>query len=133
MDDMKIKVYLEEANVNKDFFTSCKENKLKCPFCQQELRNCCAGVIYTCSKPDSCPHVQCYGSKELWQALIDTKKKLNRYENALTFISNIKGAGLSYSEMCIDMREVAKKALNSEHTMVLLGRYADEYLLLDLE
>ena len=51
-------------------------NKLKCPFCQQELRNCCAGVIYTCSKPDSCPHEQCYGSKEIWNALIQAKQDL---------------------------------------------------------
>jgi hypothetical protein len=52
-------------------------NDMKCPFCQQELRNCCAGVIYTCSKPDSCPHEQCYGSKELWQGLIHTRKALD--------------------------------------------------------
>lgn len=52
-------------------------SELKCPFCQQELRNCCAGVIYTCSKPDSCPHEQCYGSKELWQELIRTRKALD--------------------------------------------------------
>ena len=50
---------------------------MKCPFCQRELRNCCAGVIYTCSKPDSCPHKQCYGSKELWKELIRTRKALN--------------------------------------------------------
>ena len=53
---------------------------MKCPFCQQELRNCCAGVIYTCSKPDSCPHEQCYGSKELWQALIQAKQDLEQSE-----------------------------------------------------
>ena len=59
---------------------------MKCPFCQQELRNCCAGVIYTCSKPDSCPHEQCYGSKELWQELIRTRKALeNAREAVLAF------------------------------------------------
>ena len=57
--------------------------KLKYPFCQQELRNCCAGVIYTCSKPDSCPHEQCYGSKELWQALIQAKQDLEIATKAL--------------------------------------------------
>ena len=58
-------------------------SKLKCPFCQQELRNCCAGDIYTCSKPDSCPHEQCYGSKELWQALIQAKQDLEIAVGAL--------------------------------------------------
>ena len=52
-------------------------DSMKCPFCGQELRNCCAGVIYTCSKPDSCPHEQCYGSKEFWQELIRTRKALD--------------------------------------------------------
>lgn len=49
---------------------------MKCPFCQQELQNLCAGV-YTCSKPDSCPHEQCYGSKGLWQELIRTRRALD--------------------------------------------------------
>ena len=61
---------------------------MKCPFCQQELRNCCAGVIYTCSKPDSCPHEQCYGSKELWQELIRTRKALNVAVDALKEIND---------------------------------------------
>ena len=60
--------------------------ELKCPFCQQELRNCCAGVIYTCSKPDSCPHKQCYGSKELWQELIRTRKALEMTDTDLAII-----------------------------------------------
>ena len=82
-------------------------SKLKCPFCQQELRNCCAGVIYTCSKPDSCPHEQCYGSKELWQALIQAKQDLEIATNALREICN------DYQE---DSSERAEKALTQiEH------------------
>lgn len=61
-------------------------SNIKCPFCQQELRNCCAGVIYTCSNPDSCPHEQCYGSKELWQELIRTRKAL---EKAIWWLNEI--------------------------------------------
>ena len=79
-------------------------SKLKCPFCQQELRNCCAGVIYTCSKPDSCPHEQCYGSKELWQALIQAKQDLEIATNALLEICN------AYQE---DSTERAEKALET--------------------
>ena len=37
MTDMEMKVFLEEANVKKDFIPRCKENNLKCPFCQWEL------------------------------------------------------------------------------------------------
>ena len=82
-------------------------SKLKCPFCQQELRNCCAGVIYTCSKPDSCPHEQCYGSKELWQALIQAKQDLEIATSALYEICN------DYQE---DSSERAEKALEQiEH------------------
>lgn len=58
---------------------------MKCPFCQQELQNLCAGV-YTCSKPDSCPHEQCYGSKGLWQELIRTRKALDVAKEALNDI-----------------------------------------------
>lgn len=64
-------------------------SELKCPFCQQELRNCCAGVIYTCSKPDSCPHEQCYGSKELWQELIRTRKVLDKSMKHITGLNNM--------------------------------------------
>ena len=79
-------------------------DKLKCPFCGQELRNCCAGVIYTCSKPDSCPHEQCYGSKEFWQELIRTRKALKiavdalkEYEDADSYDCNGDWCGCEYS------------------------------------
>ena len=74
MNDMKIKVILEEANVNKDFFTSNrKENNLKCPFCQQELQE---DVGY--DGDYSCPNCKepYFGSPELWQELIRTRKAL---------------------------------------------------------
>ena len=50
--------------------------ELKCPFCQQELR--CDNTwneVYMCRNP-KCKHLLGYGTKELWQALIDTKNHL---------------------------------------------------------
>lgn len=66
-------------NVKKDFF-DCKENNLKCPFCQQELKELYVNgnsVGFRC-KNKNCPetNIMC-GTKMLWQALIDTKKKLD--------------------------------------------------------
>ena len=52
-------------------------DKLLCPFCQQELEKDYDWVY-------GCPNRKCkafgyfFGAKELWQALIDTKKKLDR-------------------------------------------------------
>lgn len=82
MSDMEIKVILEEANVNKDFFTSNhKENNLKCPFCQQELvipkeeiRNgiqCCV-----CRNP-KCEFDGWHFPVKLVQKLITTRKALD--------------------------------------------------------
>lgn len=53
MSDMEIKVCLEEANVNKDFFTpNCKENNHKCPVCQNNLHKINI-VVSTCTN-DKC-------------------------------------------------------------------------------
>ena len=61
---------------------------MKCPFCQQEL------VIDPCGEM-GCLNEKCkesmflIGTKELWQALIDTKKKLDVAVDALNIISQI--------------------------------------------
>ena len=58
-------------------------NKLICPFCQQELR--CDNTwneVYMCRNP-KCKHLLGYGTKELWQALIDTKNKLDMTADVL--------------------------------------------------
>lgn len=80
MSDMEIKVILEEANVNKDFFTSNrKENNLKCPFCQQELEEDYLDVQLFGCENQNCKHWinnDIIGTKELWQELIRTRKAL---------------------------------------------------------
>lgn len=83
MSDMKIKVILEEANVNKDFFTSNrKENKLKCPFCQQELDylelDYLGEDIYNCRK-----HNYLFGNEKLWQELIKVMEE-KQHKNTAT-------------------------------------------------
>ena len=56
--------------------------ELKCPFCQQELKYDSWNEVYVCRNPN-CKHLLGFGTKELWQALIDTKKKLDMCEGAL--------------------------------------------------
>ena len=51
-------------------------SELKCPFCGQELDTSNPQCVQC--KNDYChPSFLKYGSKELWQALIDTKKELD--------------------------------------------------------
>lgn len=49
--------------------------ELKCPFCGEEL-DISNPQCVEC-KNDYCYPTSAYGSKDLWQALIDTKKKLD--------------------------------------------------------
>lgn len=81
--DMEIKVILEEANVNKDFFTSNrKENNLKCPFCQQELKDQWVGQ-YVAHEYFDCPKCKMNGNPKLWQELIRTRKALEIAKDTL--------------------------------------------------
>ena len=47
-------------------------NKLICPFCQQELER-----VYIIPEALVCMNCHRLATKELWQALIDIKKKLD--------------------------------------------------------
>ena len=102
MSDMGIKVILEEANVNKDFFTSNrKENNLKCPFCQQEIK--IAGehtTIMSCFNGD-CKGSGLYGEKAFWQELIRTRKALG-----------IAVGALKRTDWCAQDYAIAQEALN---------------------
>lgn len=61
-------------------------SKLKCPFCQQELRQDYTGVMYCCNE-DCEQSADWYGSQILWQALIQAKQDL---ENAKADIEDYK-------------------------------------------
>ena len=56
--------------------------KLKCPFCQQELQDSTLWECYACRNPN-CKHLLGYGTKELWQALDRTKKQLEMAINVI--------------------------------------------------
>ncbi len=56
--------------------------EIKCPFCQQELKQDYTGVMYCCNK-DCKKSADWFGSFVLWKKLIDTKKKLDICEGAL--------------------------------------------------
>ena len=61
-------------------------DKLLCPFCKQELR--CDNTwneVYMCRNPN-CNHLLGYGTKDLWRALIDTKKKLDMANAEMDYI-----------------------------------------------
>lgn len=55
--------------------------------------------------------------------LIACENKLKRYSAALELIKNLSGAGMSYQDMVIEMREIAKWALDPNHKPLLIGRY----------
>lgn len=50
--------------------------ELVCPFCQQELKYDAWNEVYMCRNPN-CKHLLGFGTKELWQELIRTRKALD--------------------------------------------------------
>lgn len=63
-------------------------DKLKCPFCNAELENACAQVIYFCANDECNRAKDWYASKQVWQALIDGKKAQDALEHAKEFIGH---------------------------------------------
>lgn len=79
--------------------------KLRCCFCQQELKYDAWNEVYMCRNPN-CKHLLGFGTKELWQELIRTRKAL---EIAVDALKNI---GASYPRITdIAMQDKANKAL----------------------
>lgn len=61
-------------------------SKLKCPFCQQELREIYfngVGVGYICPNPRCKKAEKLKGNAEFWQALIQSQKNLETAKQAL--------------------------------------------------
>ena len=72
-------------------------SELKCPFCQQELREIyCYGVVmgYLCPNPDCKKAEKLKGNAEFWQKLIRTRKALDVAVDALK-------SAHDYYEYCI--------------------------------
>ena len=59
---------------------------MKCPFCQQELKYDSWNEVYMCRNPN-CKHLLGFGTKELWQELIRTRRALNVAVDALKKLS----------------------------------------------
>lgn len=98
-------------------------NKLKCPFCGVELGkvpNC----LMFCCRNKACRFSRECMEIQVWQALIDGKKA----QDALLFISNIRGAGMSYQEMFLDAQAIAKYVSGRTASLVLVGRYTQDEL-----
>lgn len=75
---------------------------MKCPFCQQELKYDSWNEVYMCRNPN-CKHLLGFGTKELWQELIRTRKALDAAINAM------KSAGTHNSINCIARGEDPSK------------------------
>ena len=83
-----------------------------------------------------------FGDNKLFKELIRTRKALEiavdaqndhywykqqeRYKAALVLIRNLSGAGMSYHDMCIESREIAKWALDPDYKPLLIGRYSKD-------
>jgi hypothetical protein len=53
-------------------------------------------------------------------------KQQERYKAALVLIRDLSGAGMSYHDMCIESREIAKWALDPDYKPLLIGRYSKD-------
>lgn len=98
-------------------------SELKCPFCQKELKHekttgihCCPTIFIDCPLGSG---TGAFGTKELWQALIQIKQDLVIATKALEEIRDETGedrAGFSYIVLAMNMKETAENALKQiEH------------------
>lgn len=60
---------------------------MKCPFCQQELKYDAWNEVYMCRNPN-CKHLLGFGTKELWQELIRTRKALEIAVDGIKYMRN---------------------------------------------
>ena len=82
MSDIKLQVILNEAEVKKNFIPDHDKNnlsddseKLKCPFCQQELEIC--GKYTDGTSKVWCSKCNLFGDSKLFEELITTRKALD--------------------------------------------------------
>ena len=101
--------------------------ELKCPFCQQELKEMPSGII-VCGNPDCKTDLS--GYKELWQALIQAKQDLEQSEKCC---SAWETQALDYKAETIALSGklgIARKALEEidttrcipQQTLISLGK-----------
>lgn len=84
-------IYRAVHNSNQILDMGVKMNDMKCPFCQQELREIYYyGVVVgrLCPNPDCKKAEKLKGSVEFWQELIRTRKALDVAKYAIKNIKN---------------------------------------------
>lgn len=95
-----------------------------CPFCGQNLRQSKHQELYTGQNPYFCDTHDCYsseccvGTKELWQALIQSQRDLQTAVQALKDIQTAQGRhwGATDTDIKTDCKYYARKALEQiEH------------------
>lgn len=99
-------------------------DKLHCPFCHKELFEDVINSNYVACRNYHCKFSGGVVHKDILQSIIDGKKA----QDALLFISNIRGAGMSYQDMFLDAQAVAKYVLGITSDLVLVGRYTQDEL-----
>lgn len=76
-------------------------SELKCPFCQQKLKYDAWNEVYMCRNPN-CKHLLGFGTKELWQELIHTRKALDKAKWWLhEIVENHRYTPISTAEMAL--------------------------------
>lgn len=85
-------------------------SELKCPFCQQELQE---DVGY--DGDYSCPNCKepYFGSPELWQELIRTRKALDVAVDALKWIDETYNLGMGYEAAIMEKCELALEQITA--------------------
>ena len=79
---------------------------MKCPFCQQELKYDSWNEVYMCRNPN-CKHLLGFGTKELWQELITTRKAL---DVAVGVLKEIKDGKVPVSlGICMDINDALEQ------------------------
>lgn len=87
-------------------------SNMKCPFCQQELDINMGGEC-------GCPNEQCqksvfmFGSEELWQELIRTRKALDVAVDALKWIDETYNLGMGYEAAIMEKCELALEQITA--------------------
>ena len=90
-------------------------SNLICPFCQQELNQDSPQII-ECRNDDCKKSYFMYGSKELWQELIRTRKALDVALCSLQDIAESDGDFITGSSTTLDAHEYAEMMLDKIKT-----------------
>lgn len=95
---------------------------MKCPFCQQELKYDAWNEVYMCRNPN-CKHLLGFGTKELWQELIRTRKALAIAVDAIDEILYLDSG--KFIQEPAEMWKIAKSAKDKITALEQKEHFAD--------